>query len=338
MVIDALATERHYMDHLAPIWRALGTDAGFFWTTRNLLSYALLKHGIFASSLESDKVPGGGPVLVASWDRAEQRAVGEPTVLLADGPRGRPVVLLEHGAGQDYGDGHQSYAGGAGRQSVQLFLCPNESVAERNRKAYPEARAVVVGSPRLDRWVKYPRRPRETDPVVAISFHWDCVVAPETNTAWPHYRNGLAELASRYRLIGHGHPRIIDELAPFYGRLGIEVVRDFDVVLQHADVYVVDNSSSGIEAMAAGLALVWMNAPWYRRDIEHGGRFWKWTNGIPTVDGPEQLPGAIASALTDDPIQARWRQEIVQSVYEIRDGTSSQRAAAAIRLLLEEAA
>jgi len=277
------------------------------------------RRGIKAQELSARRLKGRQLVLVASYGdeiRAERR----------------PVVLLEHGAGQHYSNAHSSYAGGGGRESVELFLCPNEQVAERNRAVYPNAKIQVVGSPKLDRWMSAPRTLR-SPPIVAISFHWQCTASHESQTAWPHYRDALGVLAQRHEVLGHGHPRTIKTLEPFYRRNGIEVVSDFEEILDRADVYVIDNSSTGIEAMAAGIPVVWMNSPAYRREVHHGGRFWTWTEGIPTVDGPDELPAAIDLALANDLEHQRRREALVQEVYTFTDGQSSKRAAEAIRQL-----
>ena len=50
---------------------------------------------------------------------------------------------------------------------------------------------------------------------------------PELRWAWPRFRHALVRLASRYAVIGHGHPRAMKDLAPWYERVGIEVVPDF---------------------------------------------------------------------------------------------------------------
>lgn len=198
----------------------------------------------------------------------------------------RPAVLVEHGAGQTYVDNRTpaGYAGGPGRGRVRLFVCPNERVAGLNARAYPQSK-VVVGSPRVERLRTIARQPEK--PVV--SFHWDCRVSPEARTAWPHYWN-----FPPVDVLGHGHPRAWGQYSRWWTSIGVEPVASFDDVIRRASVYAVDNSSTLYEAAACGIPVVALNAPWYRRDVNHGLRFWE---RVPLqVDGPEELAGAFADA------------------------------------------
>ena len=86
-----------------------------------------------------------------------------------------PFAFIEHGAGQSYlGAGPQpaiasSYPGGPDREDVGLFLVPNAQAGVRWREKYPQARVVLVGSPRL---ADLPSREPGPAPVVCTSFHW----------------------------------------------------------------------------------------------------------------------------------------------------------------------
>lgn len=244
---------------------------------------------------------------------------------------------MEHGAGQTYrGDPHSSigthgaYAGGLGREDVALFLCPNEPTAEANRATYPDTPAVVVGCPKLDPWADRALR-RNDPPIVAVSFHWNAEIVPEARSAWPHYAAGLAALATsgRVRLVGHGHPRIADRLRAAYNKAGIVYVDDFAHVLDLADVYACDNSSTLYEFATVG-PVVALNAPWYRREIEHGGRFWNLIPGL-SCDDPIDLEWSFTRALEDPPAARRLRARALEIVYPMRDGHASERAAEAIR-------
>lgn len=246
---------------------------------------------------------------------------------------GRPQVFCEHGAGQSYSSEHPSYAGGrGGRQNVRLFLCPNEAVAERNRAAYPQAEVATVGCPKLDTWHRAPRKRKADPPVVVISFHWDCQVCPETRWAFPHYRQGLGAVARdpRWQLIGHGHPRALSALRGHYATLGVEVVEQFAEVVARADCYVCDNSSTMFEFASLGRPVVVLNAPWYRREVEHGLRFWEAAGVGVQCDEPEDLPEAIALALQDTPAQRKARRAGVALAYAYTDGHAAERAAEAI--------
>jgi glycosyltransferase involved in cell wall biosynthesis len=326
--VSAYATEIHYAHHLLPVWNALDeSERGSFHVGRRALP-ALQKAGIRPARPQVTRSPD--PIMVAGY--ADIRRT-----------RGRPVILLEHGAGQAYGhhlaDG--SYSGGRGREAVVLFLCPSEVVARRNRDVYPNAKALVVGCPRMDHWHRInptggrlTRQGGPSEPTVAISFHWDCTIWPESRWAYPHFAPALPELARTFNLIGHGHPRAWHFLKRRYAEMGIEAVADFESVLQRADVYVIDNSSTGIEFASTGRPIVWMNAPWYRRDVIHHGRFWDWVAGGVQVDEPQDLVTAVKTALADAPPMPELRRKMVASAYDSCDGRASERAAEAVRALL----
>jgi hypothetical protein len=239
------------------------------------------------------------------------------------------IVLAQHGAGQSYGgdrrrSAHPSYPGGSDNADVGLFLVPNEHAAGRWRRAYPRTPVAVVGCPKLD---TLPKRSGTGGPVVAVSFHFDLSLLAETRSARMHFTSALPGLARSYRLIGHSHPRL--DLSQFYRRMGIEYVRDFDEVCRRADVYVCDNSSTLFEFAATGRPVVVLNEPHYRRDVEHGLRFWDAADVGIQVDSPHDLAPAIRLALDDGPEQRARREAALSLVYAYRTG-GAKRAAEAI--------
>lgn len=344
--IDALATEVHFLDHLRDLWHALDpAERGTFTVHPSLVPRAR------AYGIEPSRRPGRGAVCVVASYGDERRV------------KDRPVVYLEHGAGQTYSTapGHHSYSGGKDHESVALFLAPSEAVAARWRARYPDARVEVIGAPpKLDRWFRDtlahegapPGAPASRrgmgmaalppdgvgtpHPVVAFAFHWAADrVAPEASTAWPTFGPFLDRLTEQFTVYGHGHPRCIRTLGPHYEHMGIEVVEDFESILGLADVLVVDNSSVAVEFASVGGPLVWLNSPNYRRDVHHGGRYWSWPQGQVQCDDPEDLADAVYRAL-DDPLSiTKARERMVESVFPVRDGFAAVRAADAIRSLLE---
>lgn len=317
MKIHAYASESHYAAHLAPILAALPDD---------------IRGRMFASRA----TPWGGPpqsrmvepVMVASFADA-----------CAGITRAVPIIHVEHGAGQTYdlGDGktHPSYAGGRSPayDRVRLFLTPGDHGAQRWRDAYPDTPAVAVGCPRLDPW-HLGRRRHAPVPVVAFAFHSDLNLVPETRSALRWYLTSLERLrtaseAGGWVPVGHGHPRAWRHLEGMWRRLGVEAVPDFADVLDIADVLVADNSSVLYEFSSTGRPVICLNAPWYRRDTEHGMRFWNLVPGV-QVDHPDGLYPAIRRAV-DEP----WHMDTVRSrvsghVYARRDGTATAAAVAAI--------
>lgn len=328
-MIDFHASEPHYADHLVPIWHALDpAERGRFFHMGRIRDH-LLYLGIAADDLAHGRPLGEGLIAVASWQ----------DLLMA---RQRPAVLLNHGAGQSYGGDpatahHGSYSGGDGRGNVVLHLCPGEADAQLCRAAQPDVPAVAIGCPKMDRWHRsgngdYEVRARAT---IAVGFHSPLKLCPESFWAFPHYERALIDLAGNsdrgFDLIGHGHPRAWPKLRRFYDQVGIEPVEHFGDVLERADVYVADNSSTIFEFASTGRPVVVLNAPWYRRDVHHGLRFWDAADVGPQVDEPEDLAAGIALALENPPWLRDVRSRIVDGIYRHRDGRAAERAVAAIR-------
>jgi CDP-glycerol:poly(glycerophosphate) glycerophosphotransferase len=312
-MIDAYATERQYAEHIAPVWSALDERGNFFAT--RLARPWLESQGI---EVAADRPQGHrNPIIVASYQD------------LRSAP-GRDIVFVEHGAGQTYcgegADNHPSYSGGTDRDAVKLFVCPSQTVADRNRAQYPNAQVAVVGEPKLDRW-----RGRDHGDAVCVSFHADLHLVPETRWAYPHYVDALAELAKLLPLIGHAHPRVFDRLAPIYREMGIEPVATFDEVLERSRVYVCDNSSTLYQFAALDRPVVVLDAPWYRREVNHGLRFWSEADVGVRISDPRHLPQAVAQALADGPCEADMRRKVIERVYAFSDNRAAQRAVAAIR-------
>jgi len=324
--IDALATRQNYADHIFPIWRALPEQhRGTFYVSSNLATYAAAA-GIPAVQGRVPTRPNI-PILVAAF--SDLRAAPH-----------RPVILQEHGSGQTYSDSDDgSYAGGRGRDSVVLFLCPSERIAALNLARYPSAHAAVVGCPKLDPFLPAPPpRPLPTSPIVVFSTHANIHINSETRSGARHFLPAIPILlAAGYRVVGTAHPRIYSRLRRAYDHLGIDHTDSFDEVLRTADSYVVDNSSSGFEFYAAHQrGLVWCSPPHYRRDVHHGLRFWDALILGGHATTPEEVPAAVAAALTPpSPELAAARDSFIRSVYHHLDGRSSTRAAAAIVAYLE---
>lgn len=308
MKVDAYSTLSHYRDHIRPVWQALPPEARGTWFTP---AFPLLR---------SER-----PILVASFRDAE--AVGN-----------RRTIHLDHGCSQTYtGDpraaGNGSYAGGEGLGNVILFLVPSERAAHEWRLSYGATPAVAVGCPRLDRWCGNPAYKISGDvPTVAVTFHSDLSVCAETRSAWRHYDAALPALCAdpRWQVLGHGHPRLWPTIKRRWERLGVEHTPDVDEVLSRADLLVMDNTSVGYEAAALGIPVLCLNQPSYRRDVEHGGRFWSAPPGV-QCDRPADLLDSVALALTDPPAAVAIRAKAVEWAYGgPLDGHASERAAAAI--------
>lgn len=335
MTIDALAHEVQFLDHLAPVWNALSdVSRGTFMVEPRLVTRAA-QLGIAAEpSPRPPRVPAyppprtdGEPLLVASYgDIKVGRRLGFG-----------PFAFIEHGAGQSYaGDPRWvqqgisgSYAGGPDRADVELFMVPNSHAAERWRSAYPDARVELVGSPRID---SLPRREPGPGPVVAISFHFQAPMSlgPEAQTALGEYRPVLADLAARFTTIGHAHPKADwpAQMERVYRKVGIPFVAAFDDVCRQADLYICDNSSTIFEFASTGRPVVVLNSKFYRREIEHGLRFWTAATVGMQVDRPEDLIATIEAALSDPVSQQRAREAALNIAYQPRTNGAAYAATA----------
>lgn len=306
MKIDVVASLPHYLDHMLPIWECLPAD--------------------MRGEIHPLRFPVHPPrrnriALVAGWQDVQ-----------ALRPHHR-MIYVEHGAGQAYagdpktaGQPGYSASGGWRHGGVEAFICPNEQVAAR----WKTAPAVAVGCPKMDAYTGM--TPIDKD-AICFAWHWDSRIAPEARSAFDYYEPWLADIVTLYKLqgftvYGHAHPRWEGALDRKLANAGMTVLATDREVFLNASMLFVDNSSLGMEFMSLGRPVLWLNAPWYRRDVHHGGRFWTWTEDVITIDDPQVL---LNTNLWDivyhhDEVVAAQRRH-VDATYTYTDGTSGQRAA-----------
>ncbi|MFW6249190.1 MAG: CDP-glycerol glycerophosphotransferase family protein, partial [Bacteroidota bacterium] len=322
--IDFLACERHNFSHLKPIWDCLlHKNRGVFYILTQL---DRKEEFIGLDKIDSSKIFDAPEKLVESLNNGKDLLVTSTFYDHFLPEISRPLVFVAHGGGQTFkGQPLHLFA----RKNYVLDILPNEHMAQVFKKRYPFTQKHAVGSPKLDRWHTDFKKPENKKPVVAISFHFDRQTVPETRTSWPHFKNTLPLLARQdtWKILGHGHPRMIDTLIPHYEKLGIEIVKDFDEVMHRADLYICDHMATLYEFASTNRPVVVLNAPWYRRDVEHGLRFWEHADVGINCDYPELLFESIELALADPPEQQAKRRKAVNAVYAYTDGHSSQRAA-----------
>lgn len=335
-MIDAIACEPHFADHLVPVWKALPEHRrGTFHVAQSIAGrLPFPAHAIDDVALrqtpQAPPVFSGTPTLVASiGDIKVGRRIGLG-----------PFAFLEHGAGQAYDLGKPvdaSYAGGPDRDDNAVMLVPNEYSAARWRRAYPQARVEIVGCPKLD---ELPARDPGPGPVVAISFHGNWPSGAYGGTAlYDGYAKVLPELAKRYQVIGHSHPRAgwQQQIKRDFDRAGIEFVPEFTDVCRRADVYVCDNSSTIFEFASTGRPVVLMNAAHWTRGHGPGLRFWDAAHVGVNVDRPADLLAGVERALELRAEDVAARENALGFVYAYRSG-AAERAAAVIEDWLGERA
>lgn len=328
-----VGSERHFVEHIAPVWRAL---------PEALRGPVYCGH---AAERTTDAVVWGrrhGLPTRAGWPAAHTRGIGVAVAVgdLATARGGAPLlrwVFGEHGCGLTYqgAAASSSYVGSTRRGNVDLIVVPHERAAETQRAATPRIPVLVLGStPKLDPWA--PDGPARAGwqapprPVVAVSFHYDLDLVPETRSAASFYAGALGRLRSfGWDVIGHAHPRLWSKIRTTYTRLGIEPVREFDEVLARASVYCVDNSSTLYEFAATGRPVVALNCPLYRRNVHHGLRFWEHVPGL-QCDEPAALGSVVEEALADGPAARQLRADAMAHVYPQHDGHAADRFAAAL--------
>lgn len=272
MSVDFYATREWYVDHLAPIWKALPDHqrGTFYVAPRETMAERLRSYGI-RGEFGQPRLPAR-PVVVAGGN--ELAGLRRP-------------ILVEHGAGQTYRDvSHESWAGGPGRDRCLLFVVPNGTAAAANLDRYPHT-PNVIASPRVEALQKIlPGGPGR----VVFGRHWDSYLCPELQSAWPHYFGTIRDYCREFpeRAALHFHPRAADVGRTLAAEWGVPYYDRFEKVIHGAHVFVIDNSSSGYEAAACGISVLWYNSPDWRRRVEHGLRFWSLPANV-QVDTPDEL-------------------------------------------------
>ena len=342
MKLDFFARRAHYLDHMAPVWNALpGARRGAFHVAEELEPYARQELREPQIEIFEGGVPAGdNPILTAAYGDLN-KVIRNPD---------RKTITMEHGVTQGFQTASYPSAKIGNRDRVDLALLPNEYVASRFR-AVRETPCEVIGTPKMDRWYYPPffdpdqslytqfyKFSPEHKPVLAIAFHWGDKNSdpPESGSAFEHYRKVLPELATRYQVIGHSHPLASPEHRQEIERAGIEWVDDFRDVLRRADVYLNDLSSTMYEFLLTGKPVIILNAPWFRRDVHWGIRFWEYSDVGLMVEHPGELFNAIDQTLKEYcTICAEARRRAVADLYPYA-GDSALRAAEVITSYLEE--
>ncbi len=344
MKLDFFARRAHYLDHLAPVWNALPpARRGVFHIVRELYEYARRELREGDIEIYEGGIPSGDtPILTAAYGDLN-KVIRNPD---------RKIITIEHGVTQGFEGAAYPNARIGNRARVDLALLPNEYVAGRFRAARNlPASCEVIGTPKMDRWYSSPffeldpheytqfyKFSPEHSPVLALAFHWGDRQSqpPESGSAFEHYRAVIPRLAARYHMIGHSHPLASDEHRQVMLRAGIEWVDDFREILRRADVYLNDLSSTMYEFLLTGKPVILLNAPWFRRSVNWGIRFWDYSDVGLAVEDPEQLFDAIDRTLREySSICVQERRKAVADLYPYA-GQAASRAADVLTEYLEE--
>jgi hypothetical protein len=301
--VDLIASLPHYKAHMDPIWDALPEQ----------------RKGTVHSFLGRRPEEENRVALVASWqDLDPLRNVC-------------PMIYVEHGAGQAYAGDEKTalqpgYSASGGKRHIGVigFISPSETVARR----WTTAPAIAVGCPKIDKW-------RGHTPMfgngVCFAFHWPCPISPETRSAVAHYQDHLPEIVDRFTqqgfvVYGHAHPKWNGQIDEMLTDAGMTVAAYEETVFALANILIMDNSSLMYEWASLDRPVIALNAPWYRRDVNHGLRFWDYVPGI-AIDEPEELLALdLGEFVRSDPGESA-RRRAANHAYAFDDGSSAQRAA-----------
>lgn len=332
MTIDAYASQRHYIEHLAPIWNALPENRkGRFVIPAGMEDTAgqKLRPGWEKIHKGTEDTAGqAGTILTCSYGDMVHAWRIQPN---------RRFILTEHGIGCTFGTA--AYADGHGRRSLAgMFLMPNEYTAAISRIAQPGIPAAVIGLPKLDRWAgEFERQHQMPDkPTIGLAFHWgDRRTKPaEAGSAWEHYARILQDLAARFTIIGHGHPLVLGARADIYRAAGIEVVHSWHDVMERSDILINDTGSAAYEFLVTGKPVILLNAPWFRKSKKWGLRFWDYSNIGIQVDMPSQLIKAIEITISHPDAYRPQRTQAMTDLFP-NLGQAAETAAREIEAFLD---
>lgn len=305
MKLDFLARRAHYIDHMVPIYHMLPAHCrGGFHVSADLVEYAQEQR--IKDIHVFDKTKG--------WDD-HVLTCGYGDMTSASRMSRHKLIMMEHGIG--HGFGTAAYPNGIGRRDlVDFFLYPNQYTADKAltvRKTPYD----IIGTPKMDQIVNTIGSWGASERTICISFHWGDGKQnpPESGSALNHYRSILPVLNKKYKLLAHGHPLARQVHKPIYQDLGIEFVDDFMDVCRRASIYINDLSSTLYEFLCTGKPVILLNAPWFRRDVQWGIRFWDYSNVGINVEDPAQLCDAIDRTFENYLICEDARRKAIQDLY-----------------------
>jgi len=193
------------------------------------------------------------------------------------------LIYVEHGAGQSYNGSPESansygYAGTTQHPpNVIGYIAPRQDVADSWLRP-----AFAAGCPAID---ACSTAHYDGPPLAAITFHWgaDHPLCAEAGTALGHWQPHLGAMVAHVRAcgfepVGHWHPRS-PTMRAVWRELGVTSIDDVGCVLAACSLLIADNTSVMYEAAALGRPVLALNAPWYRRNVHHGLRFWSHVPG-----------------------------------------------------------
>jgi hypothetical protein len=247
---------------------------------------------------------------------------------------GVPIIIGEHGAGQTYDTSHIAYARGIPKSlNVKYFLAVNKHCYDNFKKNNPTLKSYIVGCPKLDKW-KDKYKVNKENPLIVFSWHWLSRSIPEAYGGFMYWSPALKELKESYNIAIHGHPSVQDRVIPFTQANDIRFIKKFEDVVEQADIYAVDNSSTLFEFAAINKPVIVLNNPWFRRDVEHGMRFWEYADIGVQCNDVSDLSKSIDKAIRDHYTFKNKRIEYSQQIYPFM-GNSVDRYIEVLKEIME---
>lgn len=297
MKIHGYASESHYRDHVAAVWNALDPESQGVFLHHDLLTLQKTR-----PNKTTD--PNDWWLVSSVQDASALKALRRET----------QVILLEHGVGQTYINASGPGCIGTDRAKiVDTFWMPNSRAAQI-QSACCSKPVHVIYPHRLDvlRDLREAHKRPNEKPVVVFSFHHHQIGGcPEQRSTYGDWLGEIETLLHRddFTVVGHAHPRE-QELVRRWRKMGVPVIERFDEVVQVADVYVCDNSSTIYESAALGIPVVVLHGYSYRPAVKHGLRFYQYANvglivSARNEDPAKQLLEAIQRTLSENPQKER---------------------------------
>lgn len=296
MKIHGYASESHYRDHVAAVWDALDPESQGVFLHHDLLTLQKTRPNKNAS-------PEDWWLVSSVQDASSLKAIHRNT----------QVILLEHGVGQTYiGSRGLGCIGTERAKVVDTFWMPNNRAAQL-QSACCSKPVHVIYPHRLDVLQRLRSTAiRSEKPLVVFSFHHHQIGGcPEQRSTYGDWLGEIETMLGRddFDVVGHAHPRE-QELLRRWRAMRVPVIETFDEVVQRADLYVCDNSSTIYEAAALGIPVVVLHGHSYRPAVKHGLRFYQFANvgliaSARNEDPAAQLLDAITKTLAENPQKAR---------------------------------
>lgn len=258
MLVNMLASARQYQEHLIPIWEGLDDS----------------EKGEFAASFKA--LPDGDV-----WLTAASRDFSN--LMKRSQPIRAKTYWMEHGTGlQGHRRRHLDEM-----DKATAILVPNDFTQLRLRDEGYAGKIHIAGTPKMDDLVTiHP----PGDGTVAVSFHWT-----GGGRNWFRYEEQLRELAKKYRVLGHGHPRIWTKMINRWISIGIEPVMDFKEIVSRADVYLCDHSSTLFEWAALDRPVGILDRPGGQAMVYSTGLLYDGHGDI----GPHLTPHTLITGVND---------------------------------------